>query len=247
MGKRHHRGCCRRLWELLGYDKRGLNYGLLLDLPFSEGAGGFAYDRAKAGQIFTLHGPPTWTQIAPSDLTLLDFNDGVPDWLDCPAADTADLNFIAGDFSSAIWFKMETVRVTSAYLFCRGRGNTDGWEFIVSDTNNHIVFNTYSGAFNNRSTYGITDGVVLDTWYLAGMSRTGAVGTLYLNGVDNTATRGAHIDPVTSARELHIGIADNEASAPMGGKLWRPRIWNRVLSPSEWAQMFARERHLFGV
>ena len=88
----------------VGYDKIGVNNRQLLALPFNEGIGVITKDVAKPEHLITLNVPGggsfTWGKMAISGRPYLGFTaigGGVADgvYLDCPAADTVDMNFIS--------------------------------------------------------------------------------------------------------------------------------------------------------
>ena len=94
-----------------GYDKLPLDYGLLLALPFREGGGLVTRDVAMPHHELTQNDPGggsfVWSNMV-SGCPYLEFvtvglgaTDGV--YLDCPVADTVDLDFTSGDYSIAGW------------------------------------------------------------------------------------------------------------------------------------------------
>lgn len=215
---------------------------LWLWLPFREATGTIVKDRSIWRITpFTLHGTPTWTLLA-SGIYVLDFNAGTPDWLDCPQASTAKLDFTTEDFSIVVWAKIDDA--TTRTLLCRGVANTDGWLMQVSNTG-RLGFATFQAA-GTQTTYSSVQ-VSPGFWYLLGIIRDEAVVRTYVNGVDVTDAPDTHVDPTTSNRELHIGIRDDETSDPWDGQMWNPRIWGRVLESWEHAELFNMERHLLGV
>lgn len=228
---------------MIGYDKLPYNSGLLLDLTFEEMTGLVVYDRAKPHHPnVTLQGTPTWITLA-SGLPALSFDRTNPDWLECPAADTVDLDFITGDFSAACWLYTLDLSWTS-FPFCRGDENVDGW--FMSRVGSRIAIATNQGGNNQRSWS--PEGVITENaWFLLGWSRAGAVGKTIINGREVTTVSNAHINPTTSARRLHIGIRDDETAMEHNGYMARPRIWGAELTDEDWRVMFETERHWFGV
>jgi hypothetical protein len=215
---------------------------LYLWLPLNEAVGTIVHDRSmQMITPFTMHNTPTWTQLA-SGIYVLDFNSGNPDWLDCGAATTAPLDFTSGDFAMGVWAKIDDA--VSRYLMVRGVANTDGWLFSVS-FNGRVFFSTCQ-AGGTQSTFSFID-IAPGDWNLIGISRHGADVRTFVNGLDRTDAPDTHVDPLTSNRELHIGILDDETTDPWDGQMWNPRIWNRYLQPEEWLELFNMERHWFGV
>jgi len=207
-----------------------------------EGTGTITRDLAKPGHELTLHGTPAWTQLA-NGLMVLDFNDLTSDFLDCPAADTLDLNFTSEDFSMAVWVKFDDLS-SGSYLMSRGLEATDGWEFYCyPDGGIHLWLNQLGFDQEAQSIIGV---VVLNTWCLVGVSRSGASATTYCNGLNVTDSCDTLVDPATSARELHIGICDDETDSPFAGMMYRPRMWGEALSARDHMNLFQLEGHWFG-
>lgn len=230
------------------YDKLPYRRGLVLDLPFDEQTGLVAHDRSKAHHVLTLHGTPTWGRLA-NGLPYLEFDRTHPDWLDCPAADTVDLDFTNGDFSIAIWVNPDIIAGDARRLICRGRTVADGWSFLLISDAELRLATDQAGASQLSGTR--VNEVTVGNWWLLGASRSGASVRLYKNGTDVTFYPGTHINPATANRELHIGIQDNEINHPFDGKIaggpCGPRIWNRRLSGWEHRLMFLLERRWLGV
>lgn len=230
----------------IAYGLQPWDYGLVLDMTFEEGAGVMAYDRSRSGHQMVLNGPPAWTQIAPSDLTVLDFDETNPDWLDASAAATnIAMNFTAGSFSMGGWINIDSLAANRNFL-CRGLLNTDGYHCQVLMDGSIAFFTNQGGA--NQVTISFVDEIVTTNWYQIGITRDEGAVHIFKNGLEVTETVGVHLDPLTCARELHIGIYDNETGSPWAGMMWRPRVWRNVVVPDyHWQLMFAMERGLFGV
>jgi len=231
---------------MISYDKHALNHQLLLDLSMEEVsgvAGDYIYCRERAHHAVLLHGGTIgWAQF-PSGLYVMDFTLGSPDWLDCPQADTVDLDFTSEDFSVGAWINLDSLAANRS-IICRGLLDTDGWYCQVL-MNGSIVFFTNQAAANQYS-QSQESLIQVGFSYLVGFSRDEGSIRCYINGVDVTETAGTHVDPLTSARELHIGIYDNETGSPWEGQMWRPRIWgDRVIQQWEWLELFNMERHWF--
>lgn len=226
----------------VGYDNHSLNRQLVLDMPFEEMTGLVTYCRAQSNIVATLRGgPPTWQQFI-NGLQYLDFVPGTLDFLDAPGADTTGLDFTAGDFSVAVWARVDDLSVPRV-LLCRGLLSVDGWTFAVL-ADGSLTFVTNQGG-GTQISLGAPGEVALSTWYLLGATRVGSSIRMFVNGVDVTLTPAAHTDPLTSARELHIGIYDDENTGPFDGGMHRPRVWSRALARSEFLELYNKERELF--
>jgi hypothetical protein len=236
----------------LGYDKLSLNTNILLDLPFREGNGLTTQDVAKPKRWATLVGTPAWAQ-NPALNTVLTF-DGIGDYLEIAAAETADLNFVAGSYSIACWFYWN-ISATSEYIIGRGAVETDGWDIYLNvsgglNTVSHRHAHATGGAGNLKSECYST-GWTPGEWLFLGISRTG--GNLYpvhyKNGEALTMAydAGGMIDPDTCNRDLVIGARYTKNQHWLDGHLKRVRLWSRALSLFEWRLLFAMERGKFGV
>jgi len=215
---------------------------LWLWLRLNEGVGTLTHDKSiQRITPFTLHGTPVWTQLA-SGIMVLDFNSATPDWLDCPALTTAQLDFTAGDFSMGMWAKIDDAVTRS--LLTRGLANTDGWLLQVNNAGRVGFATCQAGA--TQTTFS-TICIAAGTWYFIGVSRTGASVGTFVNGEDVTDAPDTHVNPLTSNREVHVGVLDDETSDPWDGQMWNVRIWGRCLEPWEWLELFNMERHWVNV
>lgn len=227
---------------MIGYDNLNTNMEMLLDLRVSEGVGANTQDWAKPHHVCALVGAPTWANLD-NDLPYLDFDAANPDYILSLQAATADLNFTTGDFSLAVWIRPDLGG--NRFLFQRGLTTNDGYGFLY-DVNEALTFATNQAAAA-QFTVSRAAAVVVGTWTLAAVTRSGAVAEIYVNGIRNVAVAGTHIDPLTAARNLYIGVNDGAGAGWYDGDLWRPRIWGRELSAAEMLAIFEHERDLFGV
>ena len=237
----------------VGYDNLPINFQQLLSAPFREGVGGTGdptHDVAKPHHPLILRGATVaWGQVALSNLTYIHLWPNSPDFIDCPALDTVDLDFIGDDFSMMCWIYPESLVGGRAIMY-KGVQDNDGWGWFVRATGQQWFETNQLGAGLHQATQSPAGDVVINTWWLLGMSRTGGAVALFKNGIEVTdpAETAAHINPASSAaRELHIGIADNETLYPYDGFMWNPRIWERHLILTDFAQVFEYERDFFGV
>ncbi len=230
---------------MIGFDKYAINNLLYLSLPFTEGVGVDAHDISKRRIHGVLSGgPPAWANYAVSGIPYLDFDGANPDWVECAAAFN-ELDFIAGDFTYLVWCWTDDQSLNRT-LMCRGLLDTDGYH-CTNLINGEIAFFTNQGAANQVS-LSAPGTMVTGAWYLIAFTRDGASVRCYSQGLDVTVTAGTHINPLTSARDLHIGIYDSEAAnTAWHGHMWNPRIWARALSAAEIKMVWEYERSFFGV
>ncbi len=225
-----------------GYDHLNVNAQLLLDLRLQEGTGTNTQDWAKPHHVCTLVGTPVWTNLA-NDVTFLEFAPGNPDYILSAAGATADLNFTAGDFSGCAWLNPDALG--NRNIFTRGVAATDGFDFWLDGTG-RMALSTFQAAAS-QFTYGTVADVAIGTWVFVGFIRDGDSVRIYTNGLDTTGTPATHINPLTAARNLYIGVNNAAGAAWYDGSIARPRIWGRALAGYEFRLLFELERGLFGV
>ena len=231
---------------MIGYDNYHINHQILLDLPFREATGAITRDVAKPHhQDVDLINTPTWESLV-SGLGVIDLN-GTNEYLQLLAASCADLDFTSGDYSLGCWFNVESGGADDKTLIGRFLVNDSGWE-LYHYTNEILTLRHHHAAGATTRTACYSENWAYGTWHFIGVSRTGSSGIFYRNGVAITTTHsaGGLIDPEACAQNLYIGN-DTTGVNLYKGKLWRPRIWNRALGADEWAALFEREKHWFGV
>jgi hypothetical protein len=228
----------------IGFDNYRPNQGLLLDLQFRETTGTVTRDWSKVyHDPATLTGAPAWAVLG-NDLSYLSFDPGNPDRVVILAADSTALNFTTAGFSGACWIYPDAYG--NRYLMDKSSA-TAGWSFWVSGTSPYIGFTTYNAGPATQTTYGAAS-LELSAWQFVAFSRSGATARVYLNGEDATATPATHIDPATAAAiDFYIGTVVGAGAGWYDGRMWRPRVWNRVVSAAEFRALYAMERDLFGV
>ena len=235
----------------IGYDNKSINHQILLDLPFLEGSGTICtHDQAKPHHPLTLISAPAWT-ILPSDLNVLTF-DGAADYIEGSIATTGDLDFTSGDYSLGGWFYFATGGPDDKTPLARFLLDNNGWELywydeILTLRHHHAATLVPPVTGNPRSACYSGDWS-LDQWWFMGVSRSGTSATFHRNGVALTTTcsTGGLVDPEPCTQKLLIGT-DTTGVNDYKGMMWRPRIWERSLSASEWLQLFEHERHWFGI
>lgn len=225
-----------------GYDS-DLNVDLLLDIPMREGAGLVTHDWAKPRhEPVTLTGAPAWTQGGVSGkLNFLDFDNTNPDFIEIAAADSADLDFTTESFSLCTWVNLDAI--DDYILIMRGLLTTDGW--MLSIGNDGTISLCTSQAAADQVTVSSQNLFTVGTWAFVAATRDGNSVRIYKDGRDETAIPVSHTNPLTANRKLLVGVFNNEATFPLNGKLYRPRIWERTLSKDEQKFIYNSERGLF--
>jgi len=237
---------------LKGYDDKSINRGLLLDLQFREGAGTVTRDWARPEHVMAFNNAPTWAQL-PSGRNYLLLDQTVPDYLSCSGADTADLDFTSEDFSVGCWVSINHIPGSFIlyYLAQRGINNIEGWRFYAYMNNVGLFAPGFT--VDNNPAGGAAPTIAQEgyffpnTWHLLIAAKDNWGVRFYIDGIDRTAFTTAR-DPASSNQPLHIGTSNLlRTSTSDLFRIYRFRVWNRDLSASEVAKLFAMERHLFGV
>jgi len=232
-----------------GYNNIPFNRRICLDAPFSEGVGVATLDVSRAGMAaynhsMTLVGTPAWVQLPLSNISVLSFNPATPDYVWIPlAAQSADMDFVAGAFSLAAWIFCDDLTAIRTIMM-RGSNLNNGWQLYVSITGQVAIVTNQAAA--QQTSLSLAGLITIGTWHLIGVTRLGASCRVYVDGIDHTDTVGVHVNPVTCPTQLIIGCNDLLAE-PFDGYIWRPRAWTRNISADEMLEIFQAERHLLGI
>jgi hypothetical protein len=227
-------------------DKTIIDQALALSLPFYEGAGVITQDIAQPHHPVALNGPPSWTPIA-SGLGTVEFN-GATDYLDCLAADSADLDIIAQDYSIVGWINYQITGL-SQIVIGRYGVDLDGWEVYLYDVNNTLNLRHHHASLVPTRTGCYSIGWATGTWHLFGISRSGAYPLMYRNGeeMEMSYSVGGLSNPDTCNRDLVIGTRYTKDANWYEGMMWNPRFWLRALEPWEHRAIWDSERGLFAL
>lgn len=238
----------------VGFDKATPNYQLLMSLPFNEGVGTITRDVAKPGhQDVDLVGFPAWVSLA-NGRGVLDFN-GATDYLECAAADCADLDFTAEDFSVTCWVNHSPAGgLVPKIVLARYGVDLDGWE-IYLETNagvDYLEFRFHHATLNPNFRDGcFSTGWATGQWDFLGITRHKAAGTSYpqhyRNGIalEMSYEVGGMLDPDPCNRDLVIGTRFTKDMDWYFGRMWDPRVWLGELTPIEIMTLYNMDRHWF--
>ncbi len=237
----------------IGYDNLPVNVGLLLDLQLKSGSGLIAHDSSDAHhEDIDLNGPPVWSQ-RPNDLNYLNF-DGAADYLDCLAANTADLDFTNDDYSLAVWVN-RGASVNPDIVIARYGVDLDGWELYL-ETNGGVDYLTLRHHHATLGGGNLRDGCYSvgwgpGEWILLTITRDASslYPKMYRNGseVQVTYDGSGMRDPDTCNRDLVLGTRFTKDADWYLGGMWRPRIWERVIEPEEIKFIWESERGYLGL
>ena len=240
-----------------GYDNIPENEDILLDLPFYEGGGVLTRDQAKPHhQDVLLINTPTWETLA-SGLGVLAFNNTTFEYIELDSASCADLDFTSGDYSIGAWIRWEDT-ATSLIVMGKYEVNVSGWELYLfggAGGQNYLTLRHHHAATlvppitGNARSACYSENWTPEVWHFMGISRTGGgEAQHYRNGIPLIITTSGLVDPETNSDDLVIGVRSPTKNADYyKGKLWRPRIWSRIVEVNEWVNMFEQERDYFGV
>jgi len=218
-------------------DRANQKRGCVLDLRSPITGGSTIYDVSGQGNHGTITGA-TWTRL-PSGLWAQSF-DGTADYVDCGNATNLQMD---NNLSALLWINLKRT-ANYEYLLVKGQAWSNGWWIQKNITSLDIVFN-YLGAGGGRTSGILT--LTLNLWAFVVFTFASGVITRYLNGTQIGQT--TFVDATilgTATSNFYIGIAPDltfDSQIDAGSY----RIFNRVLSDSEIAQIYNQERHLFGV
>jgi len=241
-----------------GYDKLGLNYGLLLGLPFREGVGVVTRSVAPPHRELTQNDPGggsfAWGNLA-NGLSYLEWvpigggaTDGV--YLSCPAADSADLNFTSEDYSIGGWINWGAGTSQSEIIIGRYATEVDGWDIYLNAVSSSLSHRHHHSSLGTNKSECFSAGWVPGSWDCFGVSRSGLYPLHYRNGVPLVMDYGGltMLDPDTCNRDVVMGARGVTLDANWYyGMMWNIRVWNRALSQDEWQMIFEMERKWFEV
>lgn len=194
---------------------------------FGVGAGASLFDKSR----YRSHGAiTTATWAAGLHGYCLNFVAANPDYVLIPAAHT-QLDFTSQDFSMIARFNNDDFTLLNRRILQRGAWNANGYTWILTAGGGH-TFITYNLAAGQRTDSNFI--MVNNTWYTVGFSRSGAVVRVYINGVDQTAVPGVHINPVTCPTGAFIGADSAVGANAFDGRIEFLRIFGGIaLSASE--------------
>ena len=232
------------------YDSLGFNADILLHLPFREATGTITSDVAKPHHPILLMNAPTWTTL-PSGLGTLTF-DGINQYAKCLAANSVDLDFMAGDYSAFGWFNWTDLGGNPSIVIARYEVDVSGWEIYVEEESGVYYLTLrhhHAGTLVNGHprTGAFSVGWPPGTWFNFGITRVGGTITMYRNGVAlvTSMSLGGMVDPETCNRDVVVGTRFTVDSNWYQGPIQGVRVWGRALSQEEFMIMYELEKRWF--
>ena len=155
------------------------------------------------------------------------FNNTEIDYISC--GNDASLDFTTSPFTIEVLVSINDWN-RDRVLVSKGWGSINGFNFFIQ-VNNRIYLITGQAAG-----YQATYSVVLaqnDDWIHVVVVRNGATATIYRNGIDITTSHASHIDPVTTANALKLGVRSADNANRFNGTLDEVRISSTARS-ADW-------------
>jgi hypothetical protein len=151
---------------------------------------------------------------------------------------TTSFGFTDGDFSAELWAKFDQISTIPYLIKSGGYTEVDSWEIYIQPSGRLTLGTSqFSG---DQYTYSGAGTITTGTWYHLAVTRSGAVGKVYIDGVDATTTSGTHVNP-SPAEESSLKIGYLGTGTPnyiTDGIIGEVRIYDDVLTPAEVLQNY---------
>lgn len=196
-----------------------------LDMAFGIGEGAKLMDKSRYRAHGTISGA-AWADGLHG--RCLDFDRTANDYVGIPAAYT-HLDFTSEDFSLVCRVKINATFVAN-YIYDRGEVGVGGWQFLVEGGGTIYLYTSQAAAA--QWTTSASGAISPNTRYTLGMTRAGAVVTLFRNGADVTATPQSHTDPAAADAIAYIGINAGASKTGLGGKMEFLRVFGGLALPA---------------
>lgn len=150
--------------------------------------------------------------------------------------DKANLDFGTGNFSISAWIKTSS---NSIQVIFGKQGTGSGWYFYYqygAGFDSMILYHRASGTFAEGTT-ALVDG----NWHYVVATREGAVGKIYVDGIDDTLSSGDLSANVNSAGDnavIGIRIIGGTFDREFLGTIDEVAIWNKALTSSEVTELW---------
>ena len=208
-------------YSLFIHKNTAIGYNMFLAPDFSIGAGSVLPDLSR----YKSHGAITGASWADGlHGKCLDFDPLIPSYVEIPKEYT-QLNFTSEDFSFIARIYIDDL-TANRRVFTRGLGYTDGYALHIRSTG-AVWFDT-DQASEMQLTASAVASIASGAWYTLGVSRAGASGIIFINGVDSNTTVGVHENPTSNSRTAKIGIYDDLSGEPFDGKIEFLRVFGGI-------------------
>jgi len=117
------------------------------------------------------------------------------------------LNYTTGNFSFSYWIYLDSYATSQAgqgpIPFFKGGFQQNGYYSQITSGGAATFQTNQSGATQLTNTAEST--IPLTTWKNVCITRSGATGKIYVNGVDATTVSGTHVNPASSTENFRVG------------------------------------------
>ena len=214
--------------------------GLVLWLPGVPGNGAAIYDKSGQGNDGVIT-DATWAN--KDRFWGLDFNGA------SAVVTVTDSGGIlaTSTMSMLTWFKSAQTDPFDGSPCLMGKKNTtydqaNGWLWFLG-AGNIIWLRGASGTGQSSSTLTLAQ----DVWYFMAVTVTGTTVAFYQNAASIGGGTGTITAISSNTDDLRVGKMSNDYPSWLDGVTKFSRVYNRVLTATEIADSFARERGIFGV
>ena len=217
--------------------QRGIDEGLVLHVPFTEGSGTTVYDRSPSDAeiIFSAGAAaPSWSTLTGMPVVVI---------ADEESLQLTDITkaVLTTECTISCWVYPTTIdhshRIADKLIF----GAKTGYQLGFNSSGN-VVFTLGDGITNYNLTADID--LVVDTLYLISATWDGAIMKAYVNGIQDPTTL-AFVNTISDpATELIIGSEGVGGNESLNGSMYGLRIYDRAISPQEIRYLSSMRRRL---
>jgi hypothetical protein len=201
--------------------------GLLAWYQFDESSGTTAVDSSGSGNNATLVNGPTWVTGQSGNAVNLD---GANDYVSMPNGIVNGLN----NFTIATWVRLDT---TGSWrrIFDFGTGTSVNMFLVPQSGSNTVRFAITTGGWSAEQQINGTSPLSTGVWTHVAVTKSGNVGTLYVNGVVVGTNNNLTLSPSSlgNTNQSWLGRSQYSGDAYLDGQLDDFRIYNRALSAAE--------------
>lgn len=150
----------------------------------------------------------------------------------------SQFNFTTQNFSLCCFMKINVYN-TNAKLFGNLSFNNYGYVLSLAGTRNLYMITSQSGA--SQFTYGSTS-LVVGNWYFLVGTRSGTVGKVYINAVDDTSVADSIVNPTSASANVQIaGTANSNYDFGM------MMVYDKALTSTEITQNYNALKSRYGL
>lgn len=152
-------------------------------------------------------------------------------------------NYTTESFTFGMFIFLTATPSANAFsLISKGTFNTNGYTIFVNNILQLGLITNQSGAF--QLTTGTVNGIPINNWAYATVTRSGTSCRTYVNGVDGTTNIGTHTNPTSSSTNFTISLP---STSVITGRVANLQAYNRALSSAEVLQNYNAQKSRFGL